>query len=103
MFIGPPRSSTAERDALANIRVEQHRGEQHRTQEDAVPVVVDAGIADADLHHAEDQRTDRSADHRAVATTQEAAADHRRNYGLEFFLQTAVGGGRTGIRDLQYG
>ncbi|MDB5929690.1 MAG: hypothetical protein JWR60_1397, partial [Polaromonas sp.] len=37
----------AQRHAAPNVVVEQHRRQQHAAEEDAVPVVVDAGVADA--------------------------------------------------------
>src|SRR4051812_11783589 len=37
----------AQRDAPADVVVEQHRHQQHAAEEHAVPVVVDARVADA--------------------------------------------------------
>src|SRR5579864_664830 len=84
-------SPATERDARADVGVEQHGGEQHRAQEDAVPVVVDAGVADADLHDTEDQRADRSAYDRTVAAAQQAATDDGRDDRLELLLQSTIG------------
>src|SRR5882672_4947423 len=94
-------SSPAECYALADVGVEQHGGKQHRAEEDTVPVVVDAGVPDADLHDAEDQRADRRADHRAIAPAQQASADHRSDDRFELLLQTPVGRSRPCIGDLQ--
>ena len=49
--------------AGADVVVEQHGDQEHEAQEDAVPVVVDAGVANADLHHAENQRAKCSTDY----------------------------------------
>src|ERR1700712_4777869 len=94
-------SAPAQRDAPADEVVEQHGNQQHAAEEDAVPVVVDARVADADLHDAEDQRAERRADDRAVAAREQAAADDRGDDGLELLLQAAVGGGGAGVGDLQ--
>src|ERR671918_195595 len=54
-------------DLAADVVVEDHRDQQHAAQEDLEPVGVDAGVEDALAHGAEDQGTERGADHRAVA------------------------------------
>src|SRR5215470_2670391 len=94
-------SVATERNALADVGIEKHRGKQHGAKEDAIPVVVDAGVADPDLHHAEDERTDRRSDDGAVAARKEATADDCRDDGLEFLLQAAVRRGGAGVGDLQ--
>src|SRR5262245_46174498 len=100
----PILSSTAraERNAPADEVVEDDRDQQHQAEENAIPVVVDAGIADPDLHDAENQRAQRCADDRSVAAREQASADHGCDDGLEFLLQSTVGGSRTGVGDLQY-
>src|SRR5215813_10491473 len=90
-------SVATECNALADVGVEQHCSEQHAAQKDAIPVVVDAGVADPDLHHAEDERTDRRAYDGAIAAGEEATADDRRYDGLEFLLQAAVRRRRAGV------
>src|SRR5215813_2591628 len=90
-------SMATERNAFADVGVEEHRGKQHAAQKDAIPVVVDAGVADPDLHDAEDERTDRRADDGAVPAREEATADDCRDDGLEFLLQAAVRRRRAGV------
>src|SRR6185295_13268619 len=67
------------------------------------PVVVDAGVADADLHDAEDQRADGRADDRAIAAGEQTASDDRGDDRLELLLQSAIRGRGAGIRNLQDG
>ena len=49
--------------------------------------VSNAGVEDAHLHRAEDQRAEGGADRRAVAAGQQAAADHGGDDRLELLLQ----------------
>src|SRR5258705_13987621 len=56
--------------------VGDHREQQHHAHEELEPVWIPAGIHDALLHHAEDERADRGANRGAVATGEQAAADH---------------------------
>src|ERR1041384_5311718 len=95
-FVTPSSSSTwsgggpmspRPRDAAAHLVVEQHGEQEHQAEEHAEPVGVDVGVRDADLHHAEDQRAEARADHRAMPTGEQAAADHRGDDRLELLLQ----------------
>src|SRR6218665_1081836 len=61
--------------ALADGVVEQHGHQQHRAQENQVPVLIDAGVGQPYHHHPEDDRTQECAHGRAVATGEQAAAN----------------------------
>ena len=71
-FVG--RSSDSLRSGLDPV-VDQDRAEQHHAEEGVQPVAVPAGVDDALVDHAVDQRAERGADRRAVATGQQAATD----------------------------
>src|SRR6218665_3631756 len=75
--------------ALADGVVEQHGHQQHRAQENQVPVLIDAGVGQPYHHHPEDDRAQESAHGRAVATGEQAAANHGGNDGLDLLLETA--------------
>src|SRR5690606_31998959 len=59
--------------------VDHHGQQQHGADEEHHPVVVPAGVDDALLGHAVDERADHGADDGAVAAGEQAAADHRRH------------------------
>ena len=108
-----PRSSMAGTRALisapsaerlgADIVVDQNGEQDDEAEEDLEPVGVDAGVEDAHLDKAEDQRAEQHADDRAVAAGQQHAADDGRDDRLELLEQAArrVGGAR--LHDLDGG
>src|SRR2546430_16931683 len=90
----PPASLSRLRHALAHLVVEEHRDEQHRSEEHPEPVGVHVRIGDADLDDAEDEGAEGGPDHRAVPAGEQRAADHGRDDGLELLLQAPIRGGR---------
>src|SRR5918999_5038940 len=62
---------------VLDVQVDHHGHQQHHAEEGVEPVRVEPGEHDALGGHAEDERAQRGADHRAVAAGEQAPADHR--------------------------
>ena len=86
-----------------DVGVDQHGDQDDEAEEDLEPVGVDAGVEDAHLDEAEDQRPEQHAVDRAVAAGEQHAADDRRDDRLEFLEQAARRVGRARLHDLDGG
>ena len=71
--------------------------QQHRAEEDLIPVLVDVGVGQADHDHPEDDRSEEGADDRPESAGQQAAADDGGDDRFELFLKAAPGIRRAGI------
>ena len=88
------------RDDSADVGIEDHREQENASQEHPEERGFDTREEKPLLHHTENQRPERRADHRAVTAGQQGAADDHGNNRLELFQQTTVGGGGTELHNL---
>src|SRR5690606_24454701 len=95
--------SALPRDQAADIGVENDGEQQDDAKENAEKRAFHASEEQALLDDAEDQRTERGTDDRAVAAGQQRAANDHRDDGLEFLQKAAVGRRRAELHHLASG